>query len=101
MDNKDELILTSESIENFRKKLNVLLNNTNFTSEQLFFISIGRIFFEHKRKEHLEKQINDYHTPAEIHTNLALSNYKPFSNAFNCKLHSKINPEHKYEVWKK
>uniref|UniRef100_A0A0K0FBQ3 Phosphate-regulating neutral endopeptidase (inferred by orthology to a human protein) n=1 Tax=Strongyloides venezuelensis TaxID=75913 RepID=A0A0K0FBQ3_STRVS len=74
----------------------------NFTSEQLFFIGNGRTFCEHISKEHLEKQINsDPHTPSEIRTNLALSNYKPFSNAFNCKLHSRMNPEHKCEVWKK
>uniref|UniRef100_A0A0N5CFM5 Peptidase_M13 domain-containing protein n=1 Tax=Strongyloides papillosus TaxID=174720 RepID=A0A0N5CFM5_STREA len=74
----------------------------NFTSEQLFFISNGRTFCEHKSKGYLEYQINnDSHTPADIRTNLALSNYKPFSNAFNCKLHSGMNPGNKCEVWKK
>uniref|UniRef100_A0A0N5C4S5 Peptidase_M13 domain-containing protein n=1 Tax=Strongyloides papillosus TaxID=174720 RepID=A0A0N5C4S5_STREA len=73
----------------------------SFTSEQLFFISFGKTFCEHRSKEYLEKQINDHYTPAEIRTNLALSNYKPFSNAFNCKLHSRMNPEHKCEVWEK
>uniref|UniRef100_A0A0N5BPK5 Peptidase_M13 domain-containing protein n=1 Tax=Strongyloides papillosus TaxID=174720 RepID=A0A0N5BPK5_STREA len=72
-----------------------------FTSEQLFFISNGKSSCEHTSKEHLEDQINDPHTPAEIRTNLLLSNYKPFSNAFNCKLHSRMNPEHKCEVWTK
>uniref|UniRef100_A0A0K0FGX5 Phosphate-regulating neutral endopeptidase (inferred by orthology to a human protein) n=1 Tax=Strongyloides venezuelensis TaxID=75913 RepID=A0A0K0FGX5_STRVS len=74
----------------------------DFTSEQLFFIGNGRTFCEHISKEHLEKQINsDPHTPSEIRANLALSNYKPFSNTFNCKLHNRTNPEHKCEVWKK
>uniref|UniRef100_A0A0K0F3F3 Phosphate-regulating neutral endopeptidase (inferred by orthology to a human protein) n=1 Tax=Strongyloides venezuelensis TaxID=75913 RepID=A0A0K0F3F3_STRVS len=73
----------------------------NFTNEQLFFIGFGRTFCEHKSKEYLEKQINYPHTPVEIRTNLVLSNYKPFSNAFNCKLHSGMNPGDKCEVWKK
>uniref|UniRef100_A0A0N5B4X9 Peptidase_M13 domain-containing protein n=1 Tax=Strongyloides papillosus TaxID=174720 RepID=A0A0N5B4X9_STREA len=73
----------------------------NFTSEQLFFISNGRSFCEHVSKDKLEKHINtDPHTPAEIRTNLALSNYRPFSDAFNCKLHSGMNPGDKCEVWR-
>uniref|UniRef100_A0A0N5C6G0 Peptidase_M13 domain-containing protein n=1 Tax=Strongyloides papillosus TaxID=174720 RepID=A0A0N5C6G0_STREA len=150
IDHKGELIVTSESIKNFEKKMkcfvkqygdqkeSITTKNINgsltlsenipdnggikishkaymkylqtymkylqsiggFTSEQLFFISNGRTFCEHRSKEYLEKQINDSHTPAEIRTNLLLSNYKPFSNAFNCKLHSRMNPEHKCEVWK-
>uniref|UniRef100_A0A0N5BGX0 Peptidase_M13 domain-containing protein n=1 Tax=Strongyloides papillosus TaxID=174720 RepID=A0A0N5BGX0_STREA len=72
----------------------------NFTSEQFFFIGNGRTLCVHKSKEYLEKQINDPHTPAEIRTNVALSNYKPFSDAFNCKLHSGMNPGNKCEVWK-
>uniref|UniRef100_A0A0N5BMK3 Peptidase_M13 domain-containing protein n=1 Tax=Strongyloides papillosus TaxID=174720 RepID=A0A0N5BMK3_STREA len=59
----------------------------DFTSEQLFFINNGRTSCEHKSKNIIEKQINiDPHAPIEIRTNLALSNYKPFLNAFNCKI---------------
>uniref|UniRef100_A0A0K0G135 Phosphate-regulating neutral endopeptidase (inferred by orthology to a human protein) n=1 Tax=Strongyloides venezuelensis TaxID=75913 RepID=A0A0K0G135_STRVS len=73
----------------------------SFTSEQLFFISFGRTFCEHKSKSSLEDQINkDKHAPGEIRTIIALSNYKPFSNAFKCKLNTTMNPEHKCEVWK-
>uniref|UniRef100_A0A0N5BDC0 Peptidase_M13 domain-containing protein n=1 Tax=Strongyloides papillosus TaxID=174720 RepID=A0A0N5BDC0_STREA len=67
-----------------------------FTSEQLFFIDVGRINCELRNRDSLEKQINkNEHTPGEIRTILALSNYKPSSNAFNCKLHSRMKLEDK------
>uniref|UniRef100_A0A0K0FNH1 Phosphate-regulating neutral endopeptidase (inferred by orthology to a human protein) n=1 Tax=Strongyloides venezuelensis TaxID=75913 RepID=A0A0K0FNH1_STRVS len=73
----------------------------NFTNEQLFFISAGRSECTYMDKSELENLIErDPHTPAEIRTNMALSNYKPFSNAFQCELNSKMNPENKCELWK-
>uniref|UniRef100_A0A0K0EUX0 Phosphate-regulating neutral endopeptidase (inferred by orthology to a human protein) n=1 Tax=Strongyloides venezuelensis TaxID=75913 RepID=A0A0K0EUX0_STRVS len=72
----------------------------NFTSEQLFFISFGRTFCEHKSKFHKEQEMKHAHTPSEIRFNVALSNYKPFSDAFKCELNSKMNPESKCELWK-
>uniref|UniRef100_A0A0K0EUX1 Phosphate-regulating neutral endopeptidase (inferred by orthology to a human protein) n=1 Tax=Strongyloides venezuelensis TaxID=75913 RepID=A0A0K0EUX1_STRVS len=72
----------------------------NFTSEQLFFISFGRTFCEHKSKFYKEKEMKDDHTPSEIRINVALSNYKPFSDAFKCEVNSKMNPEGKCELWK-
>uniref|UniRef100_A0A0N5B6V9 Peptidase_M13 domain-containing protein n=1 Tax=Strongyloides papillosus TaxID=174720 RepID=A0A0N5B6V9_STREA len=72
-----------------------------FNDEQLFFISVGRNFCKYMSKDILEKEIiRDSHTPPEIRTNVLLSNYKPFSDAFNCPLNSKMNPEHKCELWK-
>uniref|UniRef100_A0A0N5C609 Peptidase_M13 domain-containing protein n=1 Tax=Strongyloides papillosus TaxID=174720 RepID=A0A0N5C609_STREA len=72
-----------------------------FTDEQLFFISYGRSFCEYVSKDRLEERINtDVHSPGEIRTNVALSNYKPFSDAFKCELKSKMNPEDKCELWK-
>uniref|UniRef100_A0A0N5BEN0 Peptidase_M13 domain-containing protein n=1 Tax=Strongyloides papillosus TaxID=174720 RepID=A0A0N5BEN0_STREA len=72
-----------------------------FTDEQLFFISVGRNFCTYRSKDKLEKQINmDTHTPSEIRTNVLLSNYKPFSKAFNCPVNSRMNPEYKCELWK-
>uniref|UniRef100_A0A0N5C7W1 Peptidase_M13 domain-containing protein n=1 Tax=Strongyloides papillosus TaxID=174720 RepID=A0A0N5C7W1_STREA len=72
-----------------------------FNDEQLFFISVGRNFCEHKNKYILEQLINgDNHTPSEIRTNMMLSNYQPFIDAFNCPVSSKMNREHKCELWK-
>uniref|UniRef100_A0A0N5BM26 Peptidase_M13 domain-containing protein n=1 Tax=Strongyloides papillosus TaxID=174720 RepID=A0A0N5BM26_STREA len=73
-----------------------------FTNEQLFFISAGRSYCEYKSKVYLEKQIDKgRHSPAEIRTNVVLSNYKPFADAFECKLNSIMNPEDKCELWRK
>uniref|UniRef100_A0A0N5BEM6 Peptidase_M13 domain-containing protein n=1 Tax=Strongyloides papillosus TaxID=174720 RepID=A0A0N5BEM6_STREA len=72
----------------------------NFTSEQLFFIIVGRNFCEHKSDEYFDESVTDkVHTPSEIRTNVALSNYEPFSSAFKCKLNSNMNPEHKCDLW--
>uniref|UniRef100_A0A0N5B420 Peptidase_M13 domain-containing protein n=1 Tax=Strongyloides papillosus TaxID=174720 RepID=A0A0N5B420_STREA len=65
------------------------------------FISFGRLFCKHMSKSYMDEQMKDVHAPAEIRTNVALSNYKPFSNAFKCELNSKMNPEDKCELWKK
>uniref|UniRef100_A0A0K0FP28 Phosphate-regulating neutral endopeptidase (inferred by orthology to a human protein) n=1 Tax=Strongyloides venezuelensis TaxID=75913 RepID=A0A0K0FP28_STRVS len=66
----------------------------NFSNEQLFFISVGKKNCEYKSKDILEKQVkNSEYPPGEIRINVVLSNYKPFSNAFKCKLNSKMNPE--------
>uniref|UniRef100_A0A0K0FNG8 Phosphate-regulating neutral endopeptidase (inferred by orthology to a human protein) n=1 Tax=Strongyloides venezuelensis TaxID=75913 RepID=A0A0K0FNG8_STRVS len=72
-----------------------------FDDEQLFFISVGRNFCTYRSKDKLEKQIiTDTHTPSEIRNNVLLSNYKPFSKAFNCPVNSRMNPENKCELWK-
>uniref|UniRef100_A0A0K0FQF4 Phosphate-regulating neutral endopeptidase (inferred by orthology to a human protein) n=1 Tax=Strongyloides venezuelensis TaxID=75913 RepID=A0A0K0FQF4_STRVS len=73
----------------------------DFTNEQLFFINFGRSEYDHKSRDYLEKRINtNEHISAEILTNVALSNYKPFSDAFNCSINSKMNLEDKCESWK-
>uniref|UniRef100_A0A0N5C275 Peptidase_M13 domain-containing protein n=1 Tax=Strongyloides papillosus TaxID=174720 RepID=A0A0N5C275_STREA len=73
----------------------------DFTNEQLFFINVGKKNCQYSSKDILEKQIkNSEHPPGEIRVNVALSNYKPFSSAFKCKLNSKMNPESKCELWK-
>uniref|UniRef100_A0A0N5B503 Peptidase_M13 domain-containing protein n=1 Tax=Strongyloides papillosus TaxID=174720 RepID=A0A0N5B503_STREA len=72
-----------------------------FTNEQLFFIGAGRSNCQHTGRYTTENQINsDTHPPGEIRTNVALSNYKPFSAAFNCPINSNMNPEDKCELWK-
>uniref|UniRef100_A0A0K0EW49 Phosphate-regulating neutral endopeptidase (inferred by orthology to a human protein) n=1 Tax=Strongyloides venezuelensis TaxID=75913 RepID=A0A0K0EW49_STRVS len=68
----------------------------DFTNEQLFFIGYGRKLCEYRSKDNLEKQIKTgKHTPAEIRTNVALSNYKPFLDAFKCPANGKMNPKEK------
>uniref|UniRef100_A0A0N5C276 Peptidase_M13 domain-containing protein n=1 Tax=Strongyloides papillosus TaxID=174720 RepID=A0A0N5C276_STREA len=73
----------------------------DYTNEQLFFISFGRTYCEYSSKDILKERIKtDHHTPGEIRTNVALSNYKPFTDAFKCPVKSKMNPENKCELFK-
>uniref|UniRef100_A0A0N5B2Z9 Peptidase_M13 domain-containing protein n=1 Tax=Strongyloides papillosus TaxID=174720 RepID=A0A0N5B2Z9_STREA len=73
----------------------------DYTNEQLFFISFGRTYCEYSSKDYLEMTIStDHHTSGEIRTNVALSNYKPFIDAFKCPVNSIMNPESKCELWK-
>uniref|UniRef100_A0A0N5BEM7 Peptidase_M13 domain-containing protein n=1 Tax=Strongyloides papillosus TaxID=174720 RepID=A0A0N5BEM7_STREA len=68
----------------------------SLTNEQLFFISAARSQCVYTSKYYLETVADrSKHIPALIRTNIALSNYKPFSNAFKCELNSKMNPEDK------
>uniref|UniRef100_A0A0K0EK86 Peptidase_M13 domain-containing protein n=2 Tax=Strongyloides stercoralis TaxID=6248 RepID=A0A0K0EK86_STRER len=72
----------------------------SFTSEQLFFINFGRAWCSVLSKSAIEKQIeDDVHSPGSIRIDVTLSNYKPFSKAFNCKVGSKMNPSDKCELW--
>uniref|UniRef100_A0A0N5B6W1 Peptidase_M13 domain-containing protein n=1 Tax=Strongyloides papillosus TaxID=174720 RepID=A0A0N5B6W1_STREA len=74
-----------------------------YTDEQLFFISAGRKHCTYKSKDKLENQKKtDKHPPGEIRTNMALSYYKPFYDAFKCSYNRKMNlkGKDKCELWK-
>uniref|UniRef100_A0A0K0G370 Phosphate-regulating neutral endopeptidase (inferred by orthology to a human protein) n=1 Tax=Strongyloides venezuelensis TaxID=75913 RepID=A0A0K0G370_STRVS len=87
--------------EHYNHKNDLVEGFEQFNDEQLFFIIVGRNLCQYMSKDILEKVIIlDDHVPAEIRTNVALSNYKPFSDAFNCPLNSKMNPEYKCEIRK-
>uniref|UniRef100_A0A0N5BGY6 Peptidase_M13 domain-containing protein n=1 Tax=Strongyloides papillosus TaxID=174720 RepID=A0A0N5BGY6_STREA len=71
-----------QSIDN----IDLIVNGLGiYTKEQLFFISYGKKRCEYRSKDKLEIQIyTSKYGPSEICTHIALSNYKPFSDAFNC-----------------
>ncbi|CEF70743.1 Phosphate-regulating neutral endopeptidase [Strongyloides ratti] len=67
-----------------------------YTPEQLFFINFARSFCSYTSdKNKIEKRLKDDHAPNKNRIIVTLGNYKPFSNAFNCKLGTKMNPIHK------
>ena len=45
------------------------------------------------------KVLNDPHSPARFRVIGVLSNSKEFAEAFHCEEGSRMNPEHKCEVW--
>lgn len=76
---------------------NVFLHFENLpsvSSEQLFYLMFGQSFCD--PDEDTERVIEDATwAPAKYRVNVPLSNYEPFSKAFECKPGSKMNPKKK------
>ncbi|VEN40265.1 unnamed protein product, partial [Callosobruchus maculatus] len=68
--------------------------------KQLFFVAFAQVWCSAITKEATNLQIEkDSHSPAQYRVIGALSNLKEFSQEFNCKAGSKMNPAKKCEVW--
>lgn len=76
---------------------NVFLHFENLpsvSSEQLFYLMFGQSFCD--PDEDTERVIDDATwAPAKYRVNVPLSNYEPFSKAFECQPGSKMNPKKK------
>jgi predicted metalloendopeptidase len=73
---------------------------TNFTPNQLFFLSFGQIWCEvNTEKAQREWLSYDPHSPGRYRVIGTLQNFSPFSKAFNCKAGSQMNPNKKCQVW--
>ncbi|KAJ8982237.1 hypothetical protein NQ317_013539 [Molorchus minor] len=67
---------------------------------QLFFVAFAQVWCSTVTKQAVALQIDkDSHSPVQYRVIGALSNLKEFSQEFNCKLGSKMNPKTKCEVW--
>uniref|UniRef100_A0A0K0EUP4 Phosphate-regulating neutral endopeptidase (inferred by orthology to a human protein) n=1 Tax=Strongyloides venezuelensis TaxID=75913 RepID=A0A0K0EUP4_STRVS len=72
----------------------------NYTDEQLFFINFGKTFCEKVADGYVRSSHRfDEHSPGEVRVIKTLSNYRPFSKAFNCMIGDNMNPIDKCEVW--
>ncbi|KAF9933263.1 hypothetical protein FBU30_006031 [Linnemannia zychae] len=72
----------------------------NYSREQLFFISYGRLWCAKERPDQLVRQIEyDPHTPAKWRINGVVQNSKDFAKAFSCPIGAPMNPVKKCEVW--
>ncbi|KAG0057100.1 hypothetical protein BGZ83_001534 [Gryganskiella cystojenkinii] len=72
----------------------------NFSPEQLFFISYGRLWCSKQRPESLIQQvITDPHSPARWRINGAVQNSVQFSTVFKCKANTPMNPSKKCDLW--
>ncbi|KAF8522224.1 Metalloprotease [Hysterangium stoloniferum] len=79
-----------------------LLPGLNFTREQLFFISFGRIWAENITPEAAIQRIyTDPHSPNQYRVMGTLINTPQFAAAFNCPKGSKLNPpdEARCSLW--
>ncbi|KAK7449695.1 hypothetical protein VKT23_013168 [Stygiomarasmius scandens] len=70
-----------------------LLPGMNFTREQLFFISFGRIWARSMKPAAAVQRIRtDPHSPSKYRVDGTVFNIPEFAEAFNCSKTSKLNP---------
>jgi len=76
------------------------LPGLGYTNEQLFFIGYAQEYCSHARpKTEYIATLSEIHAPPKFRVIGTLSNFKEFSEAFNCPANSTMNPEKKCEVW--
>ncbi|XP_067135098.1 endothelin-converting enzyme 1-like [Centruroides vittatus] len=69
-----------------------------YSPEQLFFISFAESWCSNLPLE-IADQANDVHAADQLRVIGSIVNMKEFSEAFNCKLESKMNPKNKCSIW--
>uniref|UniRef100_A0A0N4ZE87 Peptidase_M13 domain-containing protein n=1 Tax=Parastrongyloides trichosuri TaxID=131310 RepID=A0A0N4ZE87_PARTI len=88
----------------FAKNYNVskrVMRKIKLTHEQLFFIGATKLFCKKRSKEiKFYAQSFDLHAPLKNRVLTMLSNYRPFSKAFNCETESFIDLENRCELWR-
>lgn len=76
------------------------LRGVNFTNKQLFFVKFAQTWCNGKDSgEKLRRLKTDVHAYDEFRVQGTLSNMPEFSEAFNCKLGTEMNPLKKCVVW--
>ncbi|XP_042904449.1 neprilysin-2 isoform X1 [Parasteatoda tepidariorum] len=76
------------------------LPGLKYSPSQLFWISSASVWCANYRPEQLKLMIlSDPHSPGEFRVNGPMSNLKEFSAAFACGTETKMNPDHKCQVW--
>jgi len=73
---------------------------TQYTLDQLFYISFGQIWCSKSRPESAIQRIRtDPHSPPQHRVNGAVSNSAHFSETFHCPPNAPMNPEKKCLIW--
>ncbi|KAF8610076.1 zincin [Ceratobasidium sp. AG-I] len=76
------------------------LPGLNYTQEQLFWISFGRIWATKIKPAYaVQRARTDPHSPGLYRVDGTLSNIPAFAEAFGCKKHTKMNPEKQCTLW--
>uniref|UniRef100_A0A0K0EU60 Phosphate-regulating neutral endopeptidase (inferred by orthology to a human protein) n=1 Tax=Strongyloides venezuelensis TaxID=75913 RepID=A0A0K0EU60_STRVS len=71
-----------------------------FTGKQLFFVNWARFFCSlNNHPINMNNATHRVHFPGSVRVRNTLSNYKPFSEAYKCKIGTKMNPRDSCEVW--
>ncbi|KAJ8653478.1 hypothetical protein O0I10_010914 [Lichtheimia ornata] len=87
-------------LANGTKAEHVKLPGIDLTPEQLFYVSMGRLWCIKSRPEKAISRIfSDPHSPANVRVNGVMQNSNTFAEAFNCPAGSPMNPETKCTIW--
>ncbi|ORX65591.1 zincin [Anaeromyces robustus] len=79
------------------KKRNMKLPGlSDYTLDQLFFISYGQLYCSINDDDKIFK---DVHSPGRFRVNGVISNNKEFAKIFNCPTKSPMNPNNKCVLW--
>ena len=71
-----------------------------FTPEQIFFLNAAQLFCSKLSEEDAQTTLRDTHTDGTERHNGVYRNSRKFSQAFNCKPGSRMNPTVKCKLWK-
>ncbi|KAL6254536.1 hypothetical protein P5V15_014589 [Pogonomyrmex californicus] len=72
---------------------------TEFTHEQLFFLSFAHLWCESYTPTSLKWMMEDSHCPGHVRLKAALKNSKEFNTVWNCPVGSNMNPSRKCHLW--
>ncbi|XP_022785756.1 endothelin-converting enzyme 2-like [Stylophora pistillata] len=76
------------------------LPSLHYTNDQLFFIGYAQEYCSNARpKTEYISTLSEIHAPPKFRVIGTLSNFREFSEAFNCPINSTMNPKRKCEVW--
>lgn len=77
-----------------------ILPGLKYNQQQLFWISSAQTWCAVARAEYNKNKITTgMHSPNEFRVNGVMSNMREFAFDFNCPEGTKMNPEHKCQVW--
>ena len=77
-----------------------ILPGLQFTEEQLWWISYGRLWCSVYQPGHFDPAVfQDLHSPPPGRVNGVVKNFKEFADAFECPTGSPMNPENKCGLW--
>jgi len=72
----------------------------SMADHRLFFTAFAQNWCENDRQDiAIDSLDSDEHSPAKYRVLGVLSNFKPFSEAFNCPVGTAMNPRKKCELW--
>ena len=72
----------------------------SMAEHRLFFTAFAQNWCENDRQDiAIDSLDSDEHSPAKYRVLGVLSNFKPFSQAFNCPVGTGMNPKKKCELW--